>query len=124
MTRVRVSRRARARLGALLALLLALAASCGDSTEPMSENYGNLLASPGGLIVLQEEHPTGWQRPDCFACHNVLNMHTVNRTGLPSCAPPAPSPTPCIDLVEIQQIIDNQGEVSCPMCHGTNGVEP
>ena len=70
---------------AILFGVLFFLAACGDNAEPSSENYGNLLASPGGLIVLEEEHPTGWMRPDCFSCHNVLNMHTVNRTGLPNC---------------------------------------
>lgn len=117
------SRTGRAAVAALLAA--ALLAACGDNAEPMSENYGNLLNSPGGLLVLEEEHPTGWQRPDCLACHNVLNMHTVNRTGLPSCnALPQPPDTGCIDLLEIQQIIDNEGPDSCMMCHGDNGVQP
>ena len=105
-------------------LAAALVAGCGDNAEPGSENYGNLLASPGGLIVLEEEHPTGWERPDCLACHNVLNIHTVNRTGLPNCNKlPQPPPTGCIDLIEIQQIIDSEGQDSCMMCHGDNGVQ-
>ena len=85
---------------------LILRCGCGSGADPQSEDYGNLLASPGlcsatttidatpaptarrgescnGLIVLQREHPTGWTRPDCFGCHNVNNMHQVNRTGLP-----------------------------------------
>jgi hypothetical protein len=88
-------------------------ASCGDGAAPQSENYGNLLASPGGLVVLEEEHPTGWMRPDCFGCHNVNNMHQVNRTGLPDDE---------VDLPGIRAIIQNQGEASCMQCHGTNGV--
>ncbi|MFN8643056.1 MAG: hypothetical protein U0802_15900 [Candidatus Binatia bacterium] len=108
---------------ALLATLLV--AACGDNAEPQSEDYGNLLNSPGGLVVLREEHPTGWARPDCFACHNVLNMHTVNRTGLPSCRTlPQPPTTGCVDLDEIQLIIDNEGQDSCMQCHGDNGVRP
>jgi len=108
----------------LATFLLAVAvAGCGDFAEPSSENYGNLLNSPGGLLVLEEEHPTGWQRSECLACHNVINMHTVNRTGLPNCNTlPDPPPTGCIDLAEIQEIIDNQGESSCTQCHGDNGV--
>jgi len=110
-------------VAALLAALAVAVAGCGDSAEPSSENYGNLLDSPGGLIVLEEEHPTGWQRPQCLACHAVLNMHTVNRTGLPSCNTlPDPPTTACVDLIQIQEIIDHQGQDSCTQCHGTNGV--
>ena len=74
-----------------------------------------MLASPGGLVLLEEEHPTGWGRPDCFGCHNVNNMHQKNRTDLPD---------EDVDLAGIRAIIENQGEASCMMCHGTNGVTP
>lgn len=95
-------------------LLLAVPlVACGSASGPQSEDYGNLLASPGGLVVLEEEHPTGWTRPDCFGCHNVNNMHQVNRTGLPD---------DVVDLPTIRQVIANQGESSCAFCHGTNGV--
>jgi len=87
--------------------------ACGSEAGPQSENYGNLLASPAGLVVLQEEHPTGWMRPDCFGCHNVNNMHQVNRTGLPDDE---------VDLPGIRAIIQSGQENSCPMCHGSNGV--
>lgn len=104
------------RHGTLVGLLLALVAvGCGDGADPQSENYGNLLASPGGLVVLEEEHPTGWGRSDCFGCHNVNNMHQVNRTGLPD---------EDVDLPGIRAIIRSGGETSCTMCHGDNGVEP
>jgi len=103
------------RLAALTAALLVgvALAGCGSSSSPQSEDYGNLLASPGGLIVLQEEHPSGWMRPDCFGCHAFQNMHQVNRTGLPD---------ELVDLPGIRAIIQNQGEASCPLCHGDNGV--
>jgi len=94
-------------------LLGAALAACGSDAGPQSEDYGNLLASPGGLIVLEVEHPTGWTRPDCFGCHNVNNMHQVNRTGLPD---------DVVDLPAIREVIENQGESSCAFCHGTNGV--
>jgi hypothetical protein len=113
-----------------------LLAGCGSGAAVQSEDYGNPLASPGlcsptttivcngdadcppgescnGLIVLQQEHPTGWTRPDCFLCHNVNNIHQVNRTGLPDDE---------VDLAGINAIIQNQGENSCPLCHGDNGV--
>jgi hypothetical protein len=99
---------------ASLVLAVALVA-CGSASGPQSEDYGNLLASPGGLVVLEEEHPTGWTRPDCFGCHNVNNMHQVNRTGLPD---------EKVDLPEIRAIIENQGLESCVLCHGDNGATP
>lgn len=97
-----------------LALLLALAA-CGSDASPQSENYGNLLASPEGLVLVESEHPTGWTRPDCFVCHNVNNIHQVNRTGLPNDE---------VDLPNVRAIVRSQGEASCTMCHGDNGVAP
>lgn len=98
-----------------LLLLLALAVGCGSDADPQSEDYGNLLASPGGLVVLEEEHPTGWMRADCFGCHNVNNIHQINRTGLPDDE---------VDLAGVRAIVQNQGESSCMMCHGSNGVPP
>jgi hypothetical protein len=107
----------------LVALLFLVA--CGNDADPEGADYGNLLASPGGLIVLEEEHPTGFGRSDCFGCHEVRNMHVENRTDLPDCRDlPDPPTEGCIDLAEIQSIIRNQGEDSCALCHGNNGVEP
>jgi hypothetical protein len=96
-------------------VLLLLIAGCGSDATPQSEDYGNLLTSPAGLVLVQEEHPTGWGRPDCFACHEIRNIHTVNRTGLPDAQ---------IDLAGVQAIVRNQGEASCAQCHGENGVMP
>ncbi len=97
-------------LGALLT-----GTACGSGADPQSEDYGNLLASPGGLVVLEEEHPTGWMRSDCYGCHVYKNMHQVNRTGLPDDE---------VDLPGVRAIIRSGGEASCPMCHGSNGVPP
>jgi hypothetical protein len=100
-------------LRAVLWTLSALLAACGSDSGPMSEDYGNLLASPAGLVVLESEHPTGWGRSDCFGCHNVNNIHQVNRTGLPD---------DVADLAGVRAIVQAQGEASCPLCHGDNGV--
>jgi hypothetical protein len=97
----------------LCSFLLLVVAACGSNGEVTGENYGNLLASPEGLIVTQEEHPTGWTRPECFGCHEVRNIHTINRTDLPD---------DVIDLPGVRAIVQNEGVASCPMCHGSNGV--
>jgi hypothetical protein len=97
----------------LLAVLFLIAASgCGSNGPPQSEDYGNLLNSPQGLLLVQEEHQTGWGRPDCFACHEIRNIHIINRTGDPS-----------FDLAQVRAVVDNLGLASCPQCHGTNGVQ-
>ncbi len=96
-----------------LALAAFLLAGCGSEAGPQSENYGNILNSPDGLVLVQSEHPTGWSRPDCFGCHNVNNIHTVNRTGLPN---------DVADLAGVRAIVQNQGLASCSQCHGDNGV--
>jgi hypothetical protein len=100
---------------ALLSLALAalLVAACGNDAEPESDDYGNLLSSPAGLVIVEEEHPTGWGRPDCLACHEVRKMHVVNRTGVAD-----------FDMEAIREIVRNEGEQCCADCHGTNGVEP
>jgi len=90
-------------------------AACGSDASPQSENYGNVLAPPEGLVLVAEEHPTGWERSDCFACHNVNNIHQINRTGLPDDQ---------ADLAGVRTIVQNQGESSCMLCHGANGVAP
>ncbi|HXQ20571.1 MAG TPA: hypothetical protein VN812_02775 [Candidatus Acidoferrales bacterium] len=108
---------------ALAALLLVTIAACGSSGAPQSEDYGNLLDSPDGLVLVESEHPTGWGRPDCFACHEIRNIHTVNRTGLPDCAPTPPAtPVACVDLAQVRSIVAAQGQASCTLCHGWNGV--
>lgn len=94
-------------------VLLLVTAGCGNDAGVTSENYGNLLASPEGLVLVQDEHPTGWTRPDCFTCHEVQNIHTVNRTGLPDSV---------VDLEGVQAIVASEGVQSCPQCHGSNGV--
>lgn len=100
---------------AILSMFFLALAGCGSDGSEDSENYGNLLASPGGLIVLEEEHPDGWNRADCLLCHAADNIHNVNRTGLPD---------DDVDLEGVRAIVHNQGEASCALCHGDNGVQP
>ena len=109
-------------LWAALAIVVCLSAACGNDGAQEGEDYGNLLISPGGLIVLEEEHPTGWGRPDCLTCHERRNAHIENRTGLANCDE-VPDGVACIDLDEIQDLIRQQGDQSCTQCHGDNGVQ-
>src|SRR5574341_613550 len=90
-------------------LLGAALVSCGNNGSITSEDYGNLLNSPEGLVLVQGEHPTGWTRPDCFACHEIRNIHTVNRTGLTD---------EQADLAGVRAIVQAQGQASCMICHG------
>lgn len=94
---------------AFLAALLVLN-HCGGSAFNEGENYGNLLDTPGGLTLTQAEHTLGWGNADCTLCHNLENIHLVNRTGIP------------LDIASIhdQAIVD--GISGCAACHGNNGV--
>lgn len=94
------------------AVFLVAVAGCGGSGPPC-EDYGNLFNSAGGLILTQGEHPTGWGRPDCLACHHAGNIHCVNRTGVPT-----------LDVAGIREVVDRLGQDSCVGCHGSNGVQP
>lgn len=105
-----------------LALALVLLSACGTDGSLQSEDYGNLLDSPAGLVVAEVEHPTGWGRPDCLACHETRNIHAVNRTGLPNCSDTVTEA--CLDLDGIRAIVRDQGQNGCAACHGENGVEP
>jgi len=98
---------------AALALSLSVVTGCGNESDLESADYGNLLASPAGLVVVEQEHPDGWGRPDCFTCHAMNNMHVQNRTGVED-----------FDMEEIRALILAEGEASCEQCHGNNGVEP
>lgn len=96
-----------------LAFLAFYVLACGESATPRGEDYGNLLASPAGLELVADEHPSGWGRSDCFFCHPARNLHQVNRSGVPN-----------LDLAAIRALVRNHGEASCASCHGTNGVNP
>ncbi len=101
------------RASLIVSLLVLALLGCGSSGPTQSENFGNLFNSPAGLVLVEEEHPAGWGRPDCFSCHEIRDIHTVNRTGIPN-----------LDLAGVRAVVDQQGLASCPQCHGDNGVQP
>jgi hypothetical protein len=87
--------------------LVLAAAGCAD--EPCPE--GSMLASEGGLVVTEAEHPLGWGSAECTDCHALPAIH------LAGC-------TPEVDLVEAREEVDLLGLDSCATCHGDNGVTP
>lgn len=105
-----------------LALLASFVAACGSDGSLKGEDYGDLLASPAGLVLVEGEHPSGWGRPECNTCHESRSIHTVNRTSLPDCHPDASSGEACLDLPAVRRLVRRDGESSCAQCHGANGV--
>ena len=85
--------------------VLAIVASCDDG--PCAR--GSMLESQRGLVVTEEEHPTGWENERCAECHafDALHLHAC---------------TPEVDLLEAQAKVEEDGDESCAPCHGTNGV--
>lgn len=90
--------------------LVAFFLSCGSSPLDEGEDYGDLLQGPEGLELTEEEHVEGWGNPNCTLCHNLQNIHLVNRTNLP------------IDIEAIYNKAIEDGNEGCAVCHGTNGV--
>jgi hypothetical protein len=78
--------------------------------EEASEYYGNLLNSPGGLTLVQDEHEFGWERGDCYSCHTQENIHRDREDRESG-----------IDMTIVQEFVADGGEESCVQCHGENG---
>lgn len=89
--------------------ILFLFAACGSSPVNEGENFGNLLNTSGGLVLTQAEHPTGWGESECTLCHNLENIHLVDRTGV-------------TDITAVHNQAISEGITGCAACHGTNGA--
>jgi len=77
---------------------------CEDMEIPIAQ-------SEEGLIVTPAEHPDGWGRQDCQACHILQVVHQREcTTG--------------VDYLELEEFVFTDGYDSCQACHGTNGVDP
>lgn len=95
----------------MVILLLSLWA-CDDGAVcpevPMNEG-------PGGLLVLEDEHATGWGEADCTQCHAIDVLHDRGCT-------------PWVDPAALVETVDEafaaDGADACVTCHGTNGVTP
>lgn len=94
----------------LLILLLSLVSSC-VSEEDGGQDWGNILDGVEGLILTEEDHPSGWGRQECFVCHPLEVIHQEDRSGLG-----------VLLLEDIREFTVQEGLASCPICHGDNGV--
>ncbi|MBI2343759.1 MAG: hypothetical protein HYV02_05465 [Deltaproteobacteria bacterium] len=102
--------RGRRRIFCLLLCAVVGGVACG-SEQLQGEDYGDLLVSPSGLVLTQDEHAVGWGKSDCTLCHNFNNLHLVDQTNTG------------INVTAIQDLVFSDGLDSCAVCHGTNGVE-
>lgn len=94
----------------LILPVLVFVLSCGGATLNEGEDFGNILNSPEGLTLTEGEHVGGWGRADCTMCHNLENVHLVDRTG------------GLVDIDAVYERAIDEGEAGCAACHGTNGV--
>ena len=93
----------------ILIFFTALISCVSEDNE--GQDFGNILDSPEGIILTEENHPDGWMREDCFTCHPLEVIHQEDRSG-----------TGSIPIDEIQEFVLMEGQASCPICHGFNGV--
>jgi|APSaa5957512576_1039674.scaffolds.fasta_scaffold54350_1 hypothetical protein len=94
----------------LLFFFCLAAIHCGSEATDTGENFGDITDSPDSLVLTEEEHIYGWGRDDCTMCHNLNNIHLVDRTGIG------------LNMEDIQDITFEDGEDSCATCHGNNGT--
>ena len=98
-----------ARLLALLTLGL-LGGACVPMT-PCEDLDVTIGQSEEGLVVTPSEHPDGWGRGDCEACHPVEVVHFRECTD-------------GVDYDRLWEQLQGDGYDACGECHGTNGTEP
>ena len=99
------------RLVLILLLLTTFIISSCVSQDDGGQDWGNILAGVEGLQLTEEDHPDGWQRKDCFACHPLEVIHQEDRSGIG-----------VLLLEDIRDFTVQEGLSSCPICHGDNGV--
>lgn len=91
----------------LCALALVVGVACADDPCPR----GSMVDSDQGLIVSEQEHPTGWGAEDCSECHAFATLHQLDCT-------------PNVDWPDVDAMVADHGVASCSACHGDNGVSP
>lgn len=95
----------------LCSLVFCLFLSCGNDAFNNGEDYGDILSTPGGLVLTEGEHEIGWGRSDCTVCHNLENIHLTDRSSIG------------IDIEAIHDRALAEGVSGCSACHGANGAD-
>ena len=76
------------------------------------QDYGPLAGSPQGVLLTQEEHPSGWRRRQCVSCHPVRAIHCDDESAFLT----------GWDMGWVRGVVEHRGEASCILCHGDNGT--
>ncbi len=92
------------------ALLIVLMGAC--VVDPC-ETRQDLLDTPDGLVLTEEEHAAGWGNDRCIMCHPLVAIHQGD------CADRAD-----LDMEAVQDTASDGEYKTCVACHGDNGVEP
>jgi hypothetical protein len=96
---------------ALVVLAVSLAGPVGCELVDPCITRGDMLAGPGGLVLLAEEHPAGWGSAECLSCHALETTHVENCTS-----------NPWIDMEGVREEASTGAYPACVGCHGENGV--
>jgi hypothetical protein len=99
------------RTAVTLALLLGWLMPACELLPPCEDLEVTLGQSEEGLVITPSEHPDGWGRADCEACHVLQVVHQRECSD-------------GVDYLELEEIVMVDGYDSCHECHGANGVEP
>lgn len=90
----------------LSALTTAIVVTACANENRDRENYGTLTTAS---ITSQAQHPHGWQRRECFSCHNIGNIHR--------------GPNAISFAASIADQYYAGGDKICLNCHGPNGLQ-
>ncbi|MCC6765511.1 MAG: hypothetical protein IT293_12700 [Deltaproteobacteria bacterium] len=85
--------------------------ACGGGNDD-GQDLGNLLDTAQGTQLTAAEHPTGWQRRECFTCHPIEELHRTDHSG-----------TGVLPLEDIRRLVARDRLDSCRLCHGNNGLD-
>lgn len=92
----------------MIVLVLSIFWGCGAQDECAGTR--DLLNSPAGLALTEQEHPAGWARTECFQCHQAFEIHASDCLKGVS-----------VDGAAINDQIDVNDTTTCVQCHGANG---